>query len=122
MLQTFIKYGIVGLSGFCIDFSITIFLKEKLRIHRYIANSSGFTVAASSNWFLNRIWTFNSNNPQVLLEYGSFFLISLIGLATNNGFLWLFEKKMNFYGAKILAIGVTALWNFFANYYITFGI
>ena len=96
MLQTFIKHGIVGLSGFCIDFSITIFLKEKLRIHRYIANSSGFTVAASSNWFLNRIWTFNSDNPQLLLEYGSFFLISLIGPGNNNGFLWLFEKKIFF--------------------------
>jgi len=101
MLQTFIKYGIVGLSGFCIDFSITIFLKEKLRIHRYIANSSGFTVAASSNWFLNRIWTFNSDNPQLLLEYGSFFLISLIGLGINNGFLWLLEKKIFLYPLRL---------------------
>lgn len=121
MLKIFIKYGIVGLSGFCIDFSVTIFLKEKFQIHRYLSNSCGFTMAASSNWFLNRIWTFNSENPQLWLEYGSFFMISLIGLGVNNGFLYLFEKKMNFYPAKVFAIGITALWNFFANYYITFG-
>ncbi|NBC04814.1 MAG: GtrA family protein [Bacteroidetes bacterium] len=121
MIQTFIKYGIVGFSGFCIDFSVTIFLKEKLHIHRYISNSCGFTVAASTNWFLNRIWTFASDNPRLLLEYGSFFAISLIGLGINNGFLYLFEKRMNFYPAKVFAIGVTVVWNFFANYYITFG-
>ena len=78
-------------------------------------------MAASSNWFLNRIWTFSSEKPQLLLEYGSFFVISLIGLGVNNRFLWMFEKKLNFNGAKVFAIGITALWNFFANYYITFG-
>lgn len=121
MLQTFLKYGVVGFSGFCLDFSVTIILKERVKLHRYMANSIGFTVAASSNWFLNRIWTFGSNNPRLLLEYASFFLISLIGLGINNGFLYLFEKKMSFYPAKVFAIGVTVLWNFFANYYITFG-
>jgi len=48
-------------------------------------------------------------------------MISLIGLAINNGFLYLFEKKMNFYPAKVLAIGGTVIWNFFTNYTITFG-
>jgi putative flippase GtrA len=58
MIQIFIKYGVVGFSGFCLDFSVTIFLKERVKLHRYLSNSIGFTVAASSNWFLNRIWTF----------------------------------------------------------------
>lgn len=121
MIQIFIKYGVVGFSGFCLDFSVTIFLKERVELHRYLANSIGFTVAASSNWFLNRIWTFESENPHLLFEYGSFFLISLIGLGINNSFLYLFERNMNFYQAKVFAIGITVLWNFFANYYITFG-
>lgn len=103
-----------------VDFSITILLKEKLKVHRYISSSAGFTLAASSNYLFNRLWTFESNNPKVLIEYGTFILISLIGLIINNLFLYLFEKKLRFYFAKFLAIMVTSLWNFIANYYLNF--
>ena len=120
MLFKFLKYGIVGFSGMVIDFSITFLLKEKLKIHRYVASSTGFVVAATSNWILNRLWTFESSNPRIATEYGSFFIISVVGLGLNNLFLWLFEKRMKFYLAKLCAIAVTTLWNFLANYYLTF--
>ncbi|MDO9340267.1 MAG: GtrA family protein [Bacteroidales bacterium] len=120
MIFKFLKFGIVGFSGMVIDFSITFLLKEKLKIHRYISSSAGFTIAASSNYLFNRLWTFESSNPRVLVEYSTFIIISLIGLAINNLFLYLFEKKLKFYMAKLFAIGVTTIWNFFANYYLTF--
>ena len=120
MLLRFLKFGIVGLSGLVIDFSITWLLKEKLKIHRYIASSTGFIIAASTNYFLNRIWTFESSDPRILMQYGSFVIISIIGLGINNLFLYLFEKKFPFYVAKLFAIGVTMIWNFLANNYITF--
>jgi putative flippase GtrA len=106
MIFKLLKFGLVGLTGMVIDFSITILLKEKLNIHRYISSSAGFTVAASSNYLLNRIWTFQSSNPKILIEYSSFIIISIIGLAINI--------------AKFFAIVVTTLWNFFVNYYLTF--
>jgi len=120
MLLRFLKFGIVGFSGMVIDFSITWLLKEKLKIHRYIASSTGFIIAASTNYFLNRIWTFESSDPRILMQYGSFVIISVIGLGINNLFLYLFEKKFSFYVAKLFAIGVTMIWNFLANNYITF--
>jgi len=122
MLVKFLKYGIVGFSGMVIDFSITFLLKEKLKIHRYVASSAGFTLAATSNWFLNRLWTFESSNPKIFAEYSSFILISVTGLGINNLFLWLFEKRMKFYPAKLCAIAVTTVWNFMANYYLTFSL
>jgi putative flippase GtrA len=120
MLFKFFKFVIVGFSGLIVDFSITFLLKEKLKIHRYLSNSAGFTVAASTNYLLNRVWTFESNNPRVLQEFSTFFIISLIGLLINNFFLFLFERKRKFYFAKFLAIMVTSLWNFSANYYLNF--
>jgi putative flippase GtrA len=120
MIFKFLKFGIVGFLGMVIDFSITFLLKEKLKIHRYISSSTGFILAASSNYLFNRFWTFESNNPRVLVEYGTFIIISLFGLIINNLFLYLFEKKVKFYVAKFFAILVTTLWNFFANYYLTF--
>lgn len=120
MIYKFLKFVIVGFSGLFIDFSITWLLKEKLKVHRYISSSTGFIFAASSNYLFNRIWTFESNNPKVFTEYGTFILISLIGLAINNFSLYVFEKKMRFYFAKFLAVLVTSFWNFAANYYLNF--
>ena len=120
MFLKFLKFIIVGFTGMVVDFSITILLKEKLKIHRYIANSAGFVLAASSNYLFNRLWTFESNNPKILVEYSTFFIISVIGLIINNLVIYLLEKKLKFYFAKFVAIMVTSVWNFLANYYLNF--
>lgn len=120
MLFKFIKFILVGFVGLIIDFGLTFIFKEKLKVQRFVANSIGFIAAASANYYLNRWFTFKSTNEDVLTEYSSFIIISLIGLAINNLFLSFFEKKTNFYIAKLLAIIITTLWNFLANYFITF--
>ncbi|WP_436414978.1 GtrA family protein [Petrimonas sp.] len=118
----FIKFGIVGGTGIIVDFSITWICKEKLQLNKYISNSIGFLFAATSNYILNRIWTFQSSNKQIVREYISFLFISLIGLGFNNLVIFILHEKMkmNFYFAKIIATGIVVLWNFFANYYFTF--
>ena len=121
-LLKFIKFGIVGFSGLLVDFGTTYILKEWLRVQKYVANSIGFCVAASTNYVLNRVWTFHSEDPNIAREYTSFFIISLIGLAINNLILWLIVSRLkwNFYLAKLIAIGVVTIWNFLANNFITF--
>ncbi len=118
----FIKFGLVGFSGLFIDFGFTYICKEWLKIPKYIANAIGFSLAASSNYFLNRIWTFHSHNPEIMMEYSQFFAISLIGLIINTIVLWILVSKFkkHFYLSKLFAIAVVTLWNFFANYWITF--
>ena len=122
LIIKFIKFCIVGFSGLIIDFIITYFSKEKLKIHKYISNSLGFVIAVCTNYYLNRIWTFYSNSTQIFEEYTSFFIISIIGLIANNIFLYLFHEKMGkqFYISKFIAILLTSFWNFFANYFYTF--
>jgi putative flippase GtrA len=119
----FLKFCIVGFSGMIVDFGITWLLKEKVKVNKYIANSTGFILAASSNYLFNRFWTFHSVNPRIVSEYGSFILISSVGLAINNLIIFLLNEKMklNFYLSKLFAIGVVTIWNFFMNYVITFG-
>ena len=122
ILLKFIKFGVVGFSGMIVDFGITYLCKEKLKIQKYVSNALGFIIAATTNWLLNRIWTFSSNNPQILGEYLRFFAVSIIGLGVNTLILWLLtdRAKLNFYLSKIGAIGVTTIWNFLANNYFTF--
>ena len=118
----FVKFCVVGFSGLGIDFGITFLTKEKLRINKYVANSLGFIFAASSNYLLNKFWTFEDTNPEALVQYSKFILIALIGLGVNNLIVYLLinKKGTKFYLAKLIAIGVVVIWNFIANYNFTF--
>lgn len=122
LVLKFLKFGMVGFSGLVVDFGITWLFKEKIKIERFIANAIGFSVAATSNYFLNRIWTYESHNPKVMVEFTQFFIIAMMGLVINTIIIWLLDRKFsfNFYLAKLIAIGVVTLWNFMANTYITF--
>lgn len=116
------KFGIVGFSGFFVDFLSTWLCIEKLQINKYISNSIGFSIAATSNYILNRIWTFQSSSKEIVKEYAFFLFISFIGLGLNNLFIFILNGKLkiNFYYSKIFAISMVVIWNFLANYYFTF--
>ena len=118
----FLRFCVVGVSGTIIDFGLTWLCKEKFHVPKFIANAIGFVVAATSNYILNRVWTWQSTNEQVGVEYVKFFTVSLIGLGLNTLILYLLNEKMKvgFYLSKVFATGVVMLWNFFANNYFTF--
>ncbi len=122
LLFRFIRFCIVGTSGMLIDFGITWLLKEKAGMNKYIANSFGFILAASSNYLLNRYWTFHSCDSQIVTQYFEFILVSLAGLGINSLIILLFSEKnrINFYLAKLFAIVVVMLWNFVINSLLTF--
>jgi putative flippase GtrA len=130
MIEQFIKFCVVGGSGVLVDFSVTWALKEWARWNKYVANSCGFAVAATSNWILNRLWTFQSADPRLARQYLLFLAIAAIGLAINNAVIWLLTDRLKiiagitagqrFYLAKLIAVGVVTLWNFFMNYSFNF--
>ncbi|MEI6410078.1 MAG: GtrA family protein [Bacteroidota bacterium] len=118
----FVKFGVVGVSGVFVDFSITWLLRDKLKLNQYVANSTGFMCAVVSNYILNRIWTFHSTDPSIAIQFGKFFIVALIGLGLNNGIIYLLNERrgMKFYPAKLIATGIVMIWNFGANYLFTF--
>ena len=131
MIDQFLRFCVVGASGAMVDFGFTYLLKERAKCHPYFANACGFIVAATSNYILNRIWSFKSLNPAIGYEYGLFILFAVVGLLINTGVLYLFSSripipfippkgKLRFYVAKAIAIGVVTIWNFFMNYFFTF--
>lgn len=122
MIIQFIKFCVVGASGLLVDFGITYLCKEKIKLNKYIANSLGFIAAASSNYLLNRMWTFENTDPNISTQYLLFIIISFIGLGINNGVIYLVLRKRdyNFYIVKVFAIAVVTLWNFFMNFFFTF--
>jgi putative flippase GtrA len=129
LLTKFVKFGIVGASGFVIHGGLLYLLRDVVGINQFVANIIGFVAAASSNYFLNRVWTFRSQEKQVAVEYLKFFIVSVVGLGINSGTLWLqslllpdwaAEGDPRFYILWIVAVAVTTLWNFFGNLLFTF--
>lgn len=122
IILKFLKFCLVGFSGMLVDFGFTWICKEKFKWNKYVSNSIGFVLAATNNYIWNRWWTFQSDNANIPIEYGKFFVISVIGLGLNNLVIYLLHEKLklNFYLAKLIAIGVVTVWNFTMNYRFTF--
>lgn len=120
LVLKFIKFSLVGSSGLVIDFGTTWLVKEVLRGNKYLANSLGFTLAVVNNYIWNKYWTFQDTDPAVFAQFGKFLTISLIGLLINNLVIYVFERYMNFYRAKIIAILIVVIWNFIMNYTFAF--
>lgn len=125
----FVKFGIVGISGTIVDFGTTFVCKELMSVPELIANAIGFTVAATTNYILNRTWTWRSKEKQVGVEYLKFFAVSLCGLGLNTLIIFLLthfvawgnlSDPWPFWIAKVLATGVVMVWNFVANNHFTF--
>ena len=127
LILKFIKFGVVGASGMVVHGGVLYLMKEVVGLNPFVANSIGFITAATTNYILNRIWTFRSHEKQVGVEYLKFILVSVIGLGINNGTLWLAGRALpswtddwRFYILWVIAVGVTTLWNFFGNMLFTF--
>ncbi|QEC52449.1 putative flippase GtrA [Anseongella ginsenosidimutans] len=116
------KFCATGFMGLLIDFSITWLFKDLFGMDRYLANATGFVIAASCNFYINKKWTFNDKSKQVAKQYFSFFAISTVGLVLNTLILFLFHQKIGiaFYLSKALAIVLVSVWNFSANLWLTF--
>ncbi|MDR0711281.1 MAG: GtrA family protein [Prevotellaceae bacterium] len=121
MIEKFIKFCLVGGSGMAVDFAVTYVCKELLRLNKYFANAMGFITAATSNYALNRLWTFHSSNS-IPAEYAKFVGIAILGLSINSAVIYLLVEKwkLRFYFAKLLAIGVVTIWNFLMSYFFAF--
>ena len=87
----FVRFGVVGFSGMIVDYAFLFLFVKLCGLPDLLANAFSFTLAASSNYFLNRIWTFRSPEEQVGKEYLKFFLVSLVGLGINTLTIFIFE-------------------------------
>lgn len=144
-IRRFVKFGIVGGSGTLIDFSLTWLCRDIFGFPDLIAIAIGFVVAATTNYILNRIWTWHSTEKNVGIEYLKFFAVSVIGFLLTDLFFLLFRfllegfdlfdnrdlnfwiskvfdnrNDLNFWISKVGATLIVMLWNFFANNFFTF--
>ncbi len=124
-VRQFVKFGIVGASGFIVNLAIFTILQKVVpeSTHApnfYIIYSVAFLAGGVSNYFLNRIWTFRSTG-HAGREGAQFLTVSAIALVVGLIVLWLVQPYLG-HGHKSWFVSVVAgiVVNFFVNKYWTF--
>jgi putative flippase GtrA len=80
----FIRFGVVGVSGFLVDTATVYGLRHALGL--YGAGLVAYATAASSNWLLNRIWTFRGRGSgSAHRQWARFMVTNLGGFVLNRG-------------------------------------
>ena len=123
--RRFIRYGLVGLSGVLVDMTILYLLSDRLGWGLTRSKILAAEVAIISNFLWNDIWTFADLSQQQkgwntrfkrLLKFNTICLIGLwLDVLLLNIFYNLVFTQSLRYIANLMAIGITALWNFWIN-------
>jgi putative flippase GtrA len=124
-VRQFVKFGIVGTSGFIVNLIVFTLLQRVVPDHarplQYnVIYSLAFLAGGVSNYWLNRVWTFRSSGHAVR-EGVQFLTVSAIALGVGLGVSalvspWLGHGHKTWFVATVAGIFV----NFFLNKYWTF--
>ena len=122
IISYFIKFCMVGFLGFLTDMIITFTLKNKVKVNKYWANSIGFMCGCTINYTLNKLWTFNDDNTDIINQFARYVIFSMGGLLISNLLIYILTNniKSSFLIAKISSVIIVSIWNFAMNYHFTF--
>lgn len=121
----FLKYGMVGGTGFGVNLGLLALLVEIVHLHENLSVIISYGISIQTNFILNELWTFGDKRTtewrSVLIRAFKFNLVSIIGWAIN---LAVFSFFFNILGifyilSEIIAVAVVTLWNFFVNIHWT---
>lgn len=78
-----LKFSIVGGSGFVVNLVIYTLMLQALDDRETPSAVVAFVVAATNNYFWNRLWTFSDSGNNPLREYRRFLLVGVMALVAN---------------------------------------
>ncbi|MBU5575065.1 MAG: glycosyltransferase family 2 protein [Candidatus Aenigmatarchaeota archaeon] len=123
IIKKFVKFCIVGAFGTLLNIAVLYVLTEKLYIFYMISAVFAFVVALTSNFILNKIWTFGEKlSERTLYKYSKFFIISILALFVNLIVLYILVEYFQIWYifSQVLAILISSIVNFFGNAIWTF--
>jgi len=121
-VRQFVKFGIVGASGFVVNLVIFTILQRLTALPIWIDFSIGFMTGGVYNYFLNRIWTFRSTG-HAGKEGAQFLTVSFFAMLLGDAVIYVLEHVLGYHHhhtAWLLATLSGMFLNFFANKYWTF--
>lgn len=122
----FMKYSVVGASGYVINIAVFSFMVKAAGMHYMAAAIFSFVPAVTSNFLLNKYWTFNNPDGAVSRQMGRFLIISVASLLLNLLLLRMLIEIMTSVDAlgmrvdraivaQVIAISICTVLNFSGN-------
>jgi dolichol-phosphate mannosyltransferase len=122
------RFYTVGASGLIVNYLISIVLSNGMLSKFWYLQATfiGIIFSITTNFILNKIWTFEDRNFSMkitLKQYGLFVAISGVGAAIQLALLYLFVQGGGFQYAVslIMAVAIASISNFLLNKKWTFG-
>jgi dolichol-phosphate mannosyltransferase len=119
----FLRFGTVGFSGVFVDMGVFWMLTTILALAPVPATVLSAEVAVVNNFIWNDRWTFADRSGQqpgwrsMLKRFGKFNVLCLVGIVLQGTLVGVMSKfaVIPAIGAKLLAIALVMLWNFWIN-------
>ncbi|MEF2846036.1 MAG: GtrA family protein [Eggerthellaceae bacterium] len=115
LLAQFMKFGIVGVIAFIIDYGVMIFLTEVFGVQYLISTTISFIVSVIFNYFASMRFVFKRKDDMSRRrEFIIFVVLSVMGLGINDLFMWLMVDFLyiDYRISKIVVTFIVAVWNF----------
>ncbi len=115
LIAQFMKFGVVGVIAFIIDFGVMVFLTEVFGVPYLISTTIAFTVSVIFNYVASMRYVFvRKDNMSRHREFIIFVALSVIGLILNDVFMWLLVDTLfiDYRISKIITTVLVAIWNF----------
>jgi dolichol-phosphate mannosyltransferase len=117
------KFGLVGASGYIVNLAVFALLVKAASVHHIVAAVLSFGVAVTSNFILNRVWTFQARAGHAGFQAARFFTVSVGALGVNLIVLYGLVDLANAptVASQAIAIAAAMPFNFVGNKLWTFG-
>lgn len=115
LFAQFMKFGIVGVIAFVIDYGLMILLTEAFGVPYLISTTVSFIVSVIFNYVASMRYVFKRKDDMSRhREFIIFIVLSVIGLGINDLFMWLMVDFLfiDYRISKIVVTVVVAVWNF----------
>lgn len=115
LVAQIMKFGVVGVIAFFIDFGVMVFLTEVFGMNPVASATISFTVSVVFNYLASMRYVFQHREGMSRTrEFVIFVVLSVIGLAINDALMWAGTELASFdYRlVKIVATAVVMVWNF----------
>ena len=115
LIAQFMKFGIVGVIAFVIDYGVMIFLTEVFGVPYLISTTISFVVSVIFNYFASMRFVFKRKDDMSRRrEFIIFIVLSVCGLGINDLLMWLMVDSLyiDYRLSKIVVTVVVAVWNF----------
>lgn len=115
LIAQLMKFGVVGVIAFVIDYGLLIFLTEVFHVDYLISATISFTVSVIFNYVASMRYVFSHREGMSRRrEFVIFVILSVLGLIINDLGMWIGVGLLaiDYRITKIVATVVVMIWNF----------